>query len=361
MGALWRVVSSKWNLPFEERTSFAGKTVLITGTTVGGLGFEAAQKIAALDPTRLIITARSEKKGQAAKEQIERYIQSHSAGGRKASPEIEVYLLDMDDFSNIKAFAEKVNANIPKLHAVILNIGLINRAWSTTREGWEQILQVNTISTTLLALLLLPKLLSSSNSETPTHLTFISSGTAISVKPDRVRQFYDSPSALKAISAEKSWPGGMGQYALSKLLLEYAMRHIAVLPSVASTSGGTKIIVNSACPGICKTDLGHQYTDSSLLFRILAWIEYLIVGRSAEAGSRQYVSAITRGKESQGKLWKDDRYYDGGEMLESAEGKKFGEKIWQEMVEVMESIEPKVSVNSMIKGERMIETTGYPD
>jgi NAD(P)-dependent dehydrogenase (short-subunit alcohol dehydrogenase family) len=341
MGALWRVVSSKWNLPFEERTSFAGKTVLITGTTIGGLGFEAAQKIAALNPTKLIITARSEKKGQAAKEQIERYIQSQKGSGKEASPEIDVYTLDMDDFSNVRAFAEKVNAKIPKLHAVILNAGVTNRVWSTTREGWEQTLQVNTIGTTLLALLLLPKLLSSADSKDPAHLNFVSSGTARSVKPDKARKFYDSPNALQAMSAEKAWLG-MGHYALSKLLLEYAMRHIAMLPSVVSTSGEAKVIVNSTCPGMCKTDLGRQFTDKSLFFRILFWVMFLVIGRSAEAGSRQYVSAITRGKESQGKLWKDDKYYDGGEMVESTEGKKFGEKIWKEMVEVMESTEPKV-------------------
>jgi NAD(P)-dependent dehydrogenase (short-subunit alcohol dehydrogenase family) len=342
MAALWRIVSQKWNLPFEENTSFAGKTVLITGTTIGGLGFEAAQKIAALDPTKLIITARSEKKGQAAKEQIERYIQSRKGSGRGASPEIEIYTLDMDDFSNVKAFAEKVNANIAELHAVILNAGVTNRAWSMTREGWEQTLQVNTISTALLALLLLPKLLSSGDTKNPTHLNFISSGSARLVKPEKVRQFYDSPNALQAMSAEKAWLGGMGHYALSKLLLEYAMRHIAMLPSVVSTSGEPKVIVNSVCPGMCKTDLGRQYTDKSLLYRILLWIMSLLIMRSAEAGSREYVSAITRGKESQGKLWKDDRYFDGGEMVESAEGKKFGEKIWKEMVGVMESIEPKV-------------------
>jgi NAD(P)-dependent dehydrogenase (short-subunit alcohol dehydrogenase family) len=339
MAALWRVVSSKWNLPFDEKTSFAGKTVLITGTTIGGLGFEAAQKIAALNATKLIITARSEKKGQAAKEQIERYVQSK---GGSAKPQIEIYILDMDDFSSVKAFAEKVNDNLPKLDAVILNAGVTNRAWSKTREGWEQILQVNTISTTLLAILLLPKLLSSGDFENPTHLNFISSGTARLIKPDIVRKFYDSPNALEAMSAEKGWSGSMPQYALSKLLLEYSMRQIAVLPSVMSTSGEAKVIVNSTCPGICKTDLARQYTQKSLFYRIAIWIMFLLIGRSAEAGSRQYVSAITRGRESQGKMWKNDVYFDGGKMVESAEGKKFGEKMWKELVGAMETIEPKV-------------------
>ena len=339
---MWRLVSSKWNLPLEEKTSFAGKTVLITGTTIGGLGFEAAQKIAALNPTKLIITARSVNKGRAAKEQIECYARSHMGSDKEASPEIEVYELDMDDSSNVIAFAEKINVNVTKLDAVILNAGVTNRAWSKTSQGWEQTLQVNTISTTLLALLLLPKLLSSGDTSSPAHLTFVSSGTARRVIPDKVRKFYDSPNALQAMSDKRAWLSGVAQYALSKLLLEYAMRHIARLPSVTSASGEPKVVVNSTCPGMCKTDLGRQFTEKSALFRILVWIMFLLVGRSAEAGSRQYVSAITRGKESQGQLWKDDKYYDGGEMVESKEGKQFGDKVWNELVQVMESTEPKV-------------------
>jgi NAD(P)-dependent dehydrogenase (short-subunit alcohol dehydrogenase family) len=147
---------------------------------------------------------------------------------------------------------------------------------------------------------------------------------------------------LKAMSAEEGWSGSMAQYALSKLLLEYAMRQVAMLPSVMSTSGEAKVIVNSTCPGLCKTDLARQYTQKSLFYRIVVWFVFLLIGRSAEAGSRQYVSAITRSQESQGKLWKNDRYFDGGKMVESAEGKKFGEKMWKELVEVMETIEPKV-------------------
>jgi hypothetical protein len=48
-------------------------------------------------------------------------------------------------------------------------------------------------------------------------------------------------------------------------------------------------------------------------------------------GSRTYLTALTRGVEGRGKMWKDDRYHDGREMVESEEGAKLGEKIWAEM------------------------------
>ena len=103
-----------------------------------------------------------------------------------------------------------------------------------------------------------------------------------------------------------------------------------------------KVVINSACPGMCKSELGRQYTENNILFRIALWLLFLLVGRSAEVGSRTYISAVTRNVEGQGKLWKNDKYFYGGEMIETAEGRKFGGKIWKEMTDVVEKADPKV-------------------
>lgn len=336
-----KLIQAKWNPPFDEQTSFAGKTVLITGAT-SGLGLEAAQKLAALKPDKLIITARSLKKGQSAKKQIELNNQTAGYSTGAEGIAIEIYELDMDDSSSIKAFCRRVNSDVARLDAVILNAGAVERAYNKGPEGWERTIQVNTISTTLLALLLLPKLLATARPEDPAHLSFISSGLALVAKPESVRKYYDSPNALENMSTEKSWPGGQRQYALSKLLLEYSMRHIAKLSSVNPPTGKVQVIVNSTCPGMCKTDLGRQYTDKSMMFRVMMWLVSLLVMRTAEAGSRSYVSALTRGEESQGKIWKNDSCDHEADFLDSPEGKAFGDKVWLEMVAVMEKLEPSV-------------------
>lgn len=121
---------------------------------------------------------------------------------------------------------------------------------------------MDTISTTLLALLLLPKLLEnpaagSTNSINLPHLTFISSALVRTIKPPRVRKYFDCENALHAISAETSWPGANPQYSLTKILLEYSLRRIAKLPSVTTPSGEVKVVVNLVAPGIRKTDLGR--------------------------------------------------------------------------------------------------------
>jgi hypothetical protein len=68
---------------------------------------------------------------------------------------------------------------------------------------------------------------------------------------------------------------------LSKLLLEYSMRHLAEL-----TSDSSKVIINSCCPGLVKTDLGREYYEHSAVLRILFWLLPTLLGWSVETGAR---------------------------------------------------------------------------
>lgn len=74
--------------------------------------------------------------------------------------------------------------------------------------------------------------------------------------------------------------------------------------------------------------------------------------RTTEQGSRSYVSAITRGADSQGQLWKDDKYYSDselGEMIGTSEGEKLGDETWKDLVEVMRKADP--GVRSILESE----------
>ncbi|KAJ5124873.1 Short-chain dehydrogenase/reductase family protein [Penicillium bovifimosum] len=68
-----------------------------------------------------------------------------------------------------------------------LNAGIWNKDYHQSPEGWEEDLQVNTLSTSLLALLLLPKLKKSAYPDNPTHLSVVSSQQFVQVKPESVQ------------------------------------------------------------------------------------------------------------------------------------------------------------------------------
>lgn len=127
-------------------------------------------------------------------------------------------------------------------------------------------------------------------------------------KPEACRQYEGMPNVLEAVSKKEAYPGELSQYAKSKLFLEYGMRRIASLPSVAKESGEKTVIVNSTCPGLCKTDMARSMEDRPLIIRFLIWLLMSIFARSADQGSRSYVSAVQRGVDGHGKMWRNDKY-----------------------------------------------------
>lgn len=288
--SLLRLLKGKWNPPAIPTDSFAGQTVLVTGSNVG-LGFEAAMKYVTLGASRAILAVRNIEKGTKAKEEI---IRRH---GNATTTRIDVWKLDMDSFASVKAFAERVDRELERLDVALLNAGVVMRTFQKSPEGWEETLQVNVLSTALLALLLLPKLRASKSEATTPHLTIVSSGSHAWVTRD---QLGDEGSLLAYGNAVENF-AGQRQYAISKLFVMYVTNELAALAT--SPTGAPEVIVTSCCPGFCTSDLGRQY--DSWIERIASWLFYSIFARSTEEGSRTLVRATALGPEAHGKWWKD--------------------------------------------------------
>jgi NAD(P)-dependent dehydrogenase (short-subunit alcohol dehydrogenase family) len=286
-----KLLSAKWNPPADPTTSFAGKTVLLTGGT-SGLGFEAAIKFVSLGVDTLIIGARNLTTANQAREEIETRSKRHGV--------VQIWELDMNSFASVEAFADRVDRELVKLDVALLNAGLYMRKYVKSPDGWEETLQVNILSTTLLALLLLPKLKASGTDADPVHLAITSSGLHGYVQPDWVNV---EGSILEHLNDEASFSRDR-QYNTTKLLVEYTVKSLAAL--VTGSDGKTSIIVTSLCPGFCTSGLARQF--DSLPERVFKFIFWGIFARPTEQGSRSLVSATTQGLESHGRFWKDDKY-----------------------------------------------------
>jgi len=271
--------------------SFAGKTVILTGAT-SGLGFEAAIKFLNQGVESLIIGSRSLERGNRTKDALERRTNRPGV--------IQVWELEMNSFQSVHSFANRVNNELKRVDIALLNAGLWNREYTKSPEGWEEILQVNTLSTSLLALLLLPKLRESSSDTEPTHLSVVSSQQFVRVKAESLRT--ERP-LLEHVNDPRQFKGPK-QYGISKLLLEYVMKNLADL--VRNEDGTLPVIVNTVSPGLCQSSLGRQY--NRFYERWLVWLMYKLFARTTEQGSRSLVSATVQGAESQGKCWRSDGY-----------------------------------------------------
>ncbi|KAL2137661.1 hypothetical protein VTI28DRAFT_8619 [Corynascus sepedonium] len=175
LGLLGKLRWGVKNPPTDPIVSFQGLTVLVTGANTG-LGFESGVKYAALGVSRLILGVWSAEKGESAKERI---LQS---SGRPSSDFTAILIVDLSDFESVKYFVRALNETTTRLDVALLNAGLANPSFQQSAAGWEMGLQVNVLSTALMAILLLP-LLRATAATTPAttpkttapHLTFVNS------------------------------------------------------------------------------------------------------------------------------------------------------------------------------------------
>ncbi|PLN77385.1 short-chain dehydrogenase/reductase family protein [Aspergillus taichungensis] len=322
MAGLLRLLRMQFTPPTDPTgISFAGKTVILTGAT-SGLGFEAALKLLNLGVESLIISSRNADRGQATKAELEARTNRPGA--------VRVWELEMGSFQSVKQFANRVDKEIDRLDIALLNAGLFNREYATSPEGWEETLQVNTLSTSLLALLLLPKLRAGSTGSDPAHLTVVSSQQFVRVQTKSLR----TPGPLlKHLNDPRNF-AGPAQYGISKLLLEYVLKTVA--GKIRQDDGSVPVIINTVSPGFCASSLGRQF--NRFYERWVTWVVYKLFARTAEQGSRSLVSGTYQGVESHGKCWRSDGYLDESTALTvGEEGRQFQDKAYSEILAVLQA------------------------
>ncbi|KAH7057377.1 hypothetical protein B0J12DRAFT_412292 [Macrophomina phaseolina] len=299
------------NPPADPRVSFAGKTVLVTGANTG-LGFQAAVKYAALHASRVLLAVRSADKGEAAKADIVRL-------ARCSADTVRVLPVDLSSFESVQAFVPALRRETDHLDVVLLNAGMANPTFVRSAAGYEMALQVNVLSTALMAVLLLPLLRAA---PAPAHLTFVNSIAHADVQPDWCRD-----SLLQSCNDEAAW-NVQRSYGMVKLLA------MAVMHALARAAPADQLIVNACCPYMCKTDLGRNW---GLAAKIPMAAFQAVFARTAEQGARTLVSATALGPESHGRFWHHDILYPLGDLAKDDE---FMQKCWSEVLHVISTVQP---------------------
>lgn len=149
-----------------QGVDLAGRTAVVTGAN-SGVGFETCRQLLDLGLSKLILAVRNEEKGKEAASKL--------LHGRDLTPEtIEVWLLDQSSYDSVVAFSERART-LERLDFINLNAGtaLGKRVFNDT-TGHDEIIQVNYLSTALLAILLL-QVLKDKPSSWPAKITFTSS------------------------------------------------------------------------------------------------------------------------------------------------------------------------------------------
>ncbi|KAJ6595764.1 hypothetical protein DFH09DRAFT_1259000 [Mycena vulgaris] len=309
-----------------------GKTVIVLGANTG-LGFEATKHFATMNPGRLILACRSQSKGQAAVEKLKA-----TTGYATA----ELWTIDLADFASVKQFADKFEQDGGRLDILVENAAIAALSYEPTKDGWETSLQVNCLSTPLLALLLLPLMIKTSKEHsTLPRIVVVSSEVHywISIEKDLV----ENPGMLKAMgSAEYCTSQNMEtRYLLTKLLNVFFVRALnARLPPA------TPLIIDAVNPGYCYSELRRSLSG------IRAVVDYLmerVLAFTTEQGSRQLVWAAVGHQDHPEKLRGEyislSKVEEVSDFVLSAQGAKAQDRIWDEMVEILGEVDPRVTAN----------------
>lgn len=271
--------------PYPPGTTLSGQTAIVTGSN-SGLGFESARQLLQLGLSQLIVAVRSQAKGDAAADKLRKEFPSAT---------ISVWLLDMASYDSVTSFPKKCET-LSRIDLVILNAGVQADQFKLLESTQHETdFQVNYLSTSLLAILLLPVLRAKKapSSVLPPRLSIVSSDTAYWAPlktTGRILAQFDQPELFDPMRA----------YQCSKLaqlfFIEKLTEHISA----------EDVIVNASNPGLCKgTDFSEDIT-SPLISQAFFWVFQNVCGRTVEVGASAMVDAVlVKGTESHGSYVSD--------------------------------------------------------
>ncbi|KAK7065064.1 short-chain dehydrogenase/reductase family protein [Favolaschia claudopus] len=142
-----------------------GKNVLITGTSINGIGFETARVIAQ-HANLVIITGYNQERLKLSEDAI-----------KKENPKANIYRLtiNLSSLASVRKAAAEVNALHEPLHVLINNAATAFKDFALTEDGIEQQYATNHVGPFLFTKLLIPKLLASASDTWTPRVVFVSS------------------------------------------------------------------------------------------------------------------------------------------------------------------------------------------
>ncbi|KAJ7022125.1 NAD-P-binding protein [Mycena alexandri] len=143
-----------------------GKNVLITGTSINGIGFETARVLAKY-ANLVIITGYNSERLTLSKEAIEKEVPGAN---------IRSLVLDLSSRVAVRKAAAEVNAYPEPIHVLINNAAAAVGKFKLTVDGLENQIATDHINPFLFTKLLTPKLLAALTSTYTPRVVFVSSG-----------------------------------------------------------------------------------------------------------------------------------------------------------------------------------------
>ncbi|KAK7001825.1 hypothetical protein R3P38DRAFT_3044727, partial [Favolaschia claudopus] len=212
--------------------------VLITGTSVGGIGFETARAVALNSANMIIITGHNAERLKITQDAIKKEIPSAN---------IHPLVLNLSSLAAVRKAAAEVNALPGPLHVLIHNAAAPVEAFKLTVDGLENQAATNHISPFLLTKLLAPKLLAARTADYTPRVVFVSAaghayctdGVNFDTLENPKSEGFDPMNAycqtkasnvMTAIELSKRSKGQINAYSLHPGVINTNLMHKGVVP-----------------------------------------------------------------------------------------------------------------------------------
>ncbi|KAK3368633.1 hypothetical protein B0H63DRAFT_515191 [Podospora didyma] len=333
----WRsLLKQRDGKPTVVTKSYSGRTALITGAN-GAYGSRAAKMFAHRDIDTLILVDVMD--CGPLKEEIE----AELSATKKPKANILVWKIDMMTFAGCQELGKKAR-ELKNLDHVLLTAGILSFKRRESPEGWETSIQVNYLSTALVALFLVPLMKSSPTNLAPPVLTFV---TSFGIYPTSYTlSLPKRGSYLKHLSNNKDGLQQAHQYGRSKALLLYFTRELAARVSTAKGLP-QKVTINSADPGSSWTPLTSPNQDK-LIPRLIMNFS----ARDPRYGAAVLVNGASASADAHGQIMQDFDTAAYPPFMERKSGHVAQQRVWEETRAEFEAKVPEIkSVYEMLHGK----------
>lgn len=216
-----------------------GRVCVVTGAT-SGVGYQAAKRLA-MGGAQVVMVCRNREKAASVKSELER---KYAAG-------CDVILADFSRLTDVRAAAQTILADYPRIDVLINNAGVHFTHRVLTEDGIETVFAVNHLASFLLTRLLLSRLIESA----PARIIQVNS---------QGHRFGGLD--LDDLNWEKRHYNGYLSYGASKIA------QLLTVWEFADQLLGSGVTINAMHPGEVKTNIGM---NNELLFqwyqRIFIW------------------------------------------------------------------------------------------
>ncbi|KAK8054930.1 NAD(P)-binding protein [Apiospora rasikravindrae] len=264
-----------------------GKTALVTGSNCG-VGLETSRQLLDLGLSKLILAVRDEEKGKQAAADL-------SKGRKGFDPKIiEVWKLDQCEYRSVVAFADRAKRELRRLDIAVLNVGIYPaRRRVNTQTGHDEIIQVNYLSTALLAILLLP--IAKRQQQPPMRITLTSSETAAFTR------FFPVGNPQQPILPAMDAPGKAARNTADRMFVSKLLGQF-FLAKLASVVPASVAVINAASPGSVHDSRFAREMDGTKAGAV-AKVCLRRFGNTAAVGARMMTDAAVRhGEETHGRF-----------------------------------------------------------